>query len=178
MRLHPFAAALAACLCFAVPAAGQAPSASPDGAQAPAEAGDAARLDLARRYLELSVGGDLVKATDTLMAQAMAALETDSPEASFMAEQMPAMLETLLERTMEEMAPLYARTFTSEELEALVAFYDSPMGRDITHKTLGIAMEQDAIMQDILGEAMTGFLDKFCRQFDCGAEARAAPTAK
>ena len=37
----------------------------------------------------------------------------------------------LVPQMITEMVPVYAGTFTEEELAALVAFYDTPMGRSI-----------------------------------------------
>ena len=67
-----------------------------------------------------------------------------------------------------DLAPDYAETFTTEELEAQIAFYRTPLGRQIAGKAVELGIAQEAVLQ----EAMVAFLaeveSKYCAEFNCG----------
>ncbi|MET4683033.1 DUF2059 domain-containing protein [Brevundimonas faecalis] len=136
-------------------------------AVSPASAQDA-RSALAERYVELAVGGGVKQTLNEAVAVELAAATGYSDaERAWLGENAPRILGVHIERMMERMKTLYAERFTEEELRAMVAFRDSPVGRSVTVKENAVAVDQ---RMEILGlqqaysqELMAGF----CAAFTC-----------
>jgi uncharacterized protein len=106
---------------------------------------DKTRLATARRVLETSGAVDAM----------VAAIRANLPAQRQAMPQVPAEFWTRFEARIERDAPqlvdsiavLYARTFTQTELEALVAFYASPVGRRFRAAQPTLVSESSAIGQ-------------------------------
>lgn len=143
-------------------------SAAPAVAQ---DAGLARRHALAERYVELVQTDSLGKIVSGVMEEALAS-EGDMPDdmRAFMREQLPIYLLRMVEQMMTDMTPIYARTYTEEELRALIAFYDTPLGQSIARKDIELGVETNEIMERALLQMMTEFQTKFCAAFECPDE--------
>ncbi|MND89078.1 hypothetical protein D3C80_811210 [compost metagenome] len=73
----------------------------------------------------------------------------------------------------------YAELFTEAELNAMIAFYETPIGQNIARKQLEVSVEIEPAMQKFQEAFMIEVMTKFCGQFDCeGEAAKATPTVK
>ena len=137
---------LSVCLCVALAAATltAAPVAAQSGEQA---APSPRRTALARQYLNLLMTDQF----EGVMHQMLGAeFENDSDmqalpdeERRFILSLTAELTADLVPQMISEMVPVYAGTFTEEELSALVAFYDTPMGRSIANKSIEVMPEAD-----------------------------------
>lgn len=126
--------------------AGSASGACARTQQAPAASAE--KIQLIERYFEAA---GLVATTDRVIDAMLnsASISTYSPaEAEALKTAMRAALEEARPWLMARFARVYAEAFTVEEIEALVAFYESPVGRSLTAKTVGLSDETARIMPE------------------------------
>lgn len=143
------------------------------------DAPDAARqhqLDLAGRYLHLTQGADSTKLLREYIEAGYGEMDLPDDQRTWLADQFTVIFDEALTMAITEVRAEVADTFTAAELEAVVAFYETPMGRSIARKNLeaGMALQQ-AMMPHLLTSA-TAMGEKFCLRFDC--EAMGDATAK
>jgi hypothetical protein len=83
------------------------------------------------------------------------------------------MREKMLPKMIDRMIPIYAGTFTIPELEALVNFYESPVGRSIADKTPALAPKSAeitrALMPEMMGEVLNELVARMCPGGKCDA---------
>lgn len=138
---------------------------------------DAARqshLDLAERYLELTQGGDLVKQMRGQIEQGYDGSGMPADQRAWMVESMGALFTEVMAMTIEQLRDDVAESFTVQELETAIAFYDSPIGRSVVRKQVDMNMELQEVMMPLLVTRMTSLMEKFCVRFDCNALGEAA----
>ena len=140
------------------------------GPVAAQDRGLAQRTALAERVIRLSAGPNFTKVMEAMIADQLAKADTEgqgAEEAAWLRSNAPRMLTAMVDDMMADMVPHYASTFTVEELEAQIAFYDSPVGRQVATKTLQLS----AVMNEITMEHLTAFIGelmtKYCARFDC-----------
>lgn len=75
---------------------------------------------------------------------------------------------THLRTMMAEYEVIYARTFTVPELEAMVAFYDTPVGRSISEKQVTLALASTEVEGRIMQAYATDLMTQMCAANDCG----------
>jgi hypothetical protein len=141
------------------------------------DAPDAARehhLDLAGRYLELTQGADSAKLLREYIEQGFGGDELPDDQRSWLADQFTALFQKALDAAITEARDDVADNFTLAELEAVVAFYETPMGRSIARKNLQAGMALQQAMTPHLVTGMTSLGEKFCQRFDCGDPGQAA----
>lgn len=131
-------------------------------------------LDLAERYLELTQGGDLVKQMRGQIEEGYGASGMPADQRDWMAESMGDLLTEVMELAIVELRDDVADSFTVQELETAIAFYDSPIGRSVVRKQLDMNMELQEVMMPLLMPRMTSLMEKFCLRFDCSALGEAA----
>ena len=78
-------------------------------------------------------------------------------------ESLPGMISNLMDRVL----PIYASTFTEQELTDVVAFYESPSGKAIIEKAPSLAPKVAAVMPLILPEYKADLLRRLCRKTAC-----------
>lgn len=83
------------------------------------------------------------------------------------------MRDKIMPELIDRMVPVYAAAFTRDELKAMVAFYESPVGRSITDKAPGLAPKSAQAMRELMPtmsrEVMTAIITKLCPDGKCGA---------
>ena len=134
-----------------------------------AQDGDRARrLELATRFVELSMGDELPRMIDQLIEEELAAAP-DMPQAErdWMRRNMPALTLTMIDDIADQLGPIYAEAFTVPELEALVAFYETPMGRSIATKQFEIGARSQEVLAGALGRFFERLVTKYCQEFQC-----------
>ena len=163
----------AAVACLASSVAAQDRSDEPGGQAAVAPRSDA-HLGLARRYIDLSQGD--AKAMENAFRASfgdLSVLEPDQRE--FLTRQGAAALTQAMQRYFAEIVPVVADIYTEDELEALVTFKETPVGRSIAGKDLEFGMRAEQIVSPLIHEAMTGLMTKYCARFDCEAPTASKP---
>ena len=169
MRISHVFIAVAAALCLAVqPAAAQ-------------DAGLAQRTALAERLIRATAGPSFTKSLESLIGEQVSAIEAAGTaagvgrqEAAWIRANAPRMLTTMTNRLLTDLAPHYAEIYTSEELEAQLAFYESPMGRQIAAKSFQLGMATQEVTEDSMIAFVTELQSKYCAQFNCDAAASSA----
>lgn len=104
------------------------------------------------------------------------AMLENTPRSRFSASEQDALRSAVIEAT-QAIQPLifarfveiYARAFSIEELEALVGFYESPVGRSLTAKTAALADEAGRLMPEYQTMLARRAEAIFCAQVDCSA---------
>jgi hypothetical protein len=69
-----------------------------------------------------------------------------------------------------EMVPVYAATFTEEELTALVGFYDTPLGRSIAEKSIEVMPEADRAIMSVVPQMLEKMATRMCQHYGCSPE--------
>lgn len=88
------------------------------------------------------------------------------------------MRDKILPKLIDQMVPIYAATFTTSELEALVNFYESPVGRSITDKVPALAPKSAEIMRALMPEMMSEMLKEITARMCPGGKCDAAKPPK
>ncbi len=82
-----------------------------------------------------------------------------------------------LRTLMTEIEIQYARGLTIAELEAMVAFYDTPMGHSIARKQLQLGMDMGGPIEAMQTAYLASLMERFCAENDCSGIESAAPVA-
>lgn len=141
------------------------------------DAPDAARqrqLDLAGRYLQLTQGADMLKVLREQIEQGYGDAELPDDQRAWLTDQMTAMFEDVLEIAIAEARDDVADSFTATELQAAVAFYETPMGRSIARKQIEMGVVMQEAMMPALMSRVGALGEKFCQRFDCAEAGEAA----
>lgn len=141
---------------------------------------DDPRPVLAERLVRLTLNGmekftqetitrDLIEAGDALPEE----------QARWLRRNASSIIDSNLRPLIGAIAQEYATRFTEAELNALIAFYDGPVGRDIARKQMELGGALGEAMQKFQIAFVTELSTKFCAEFDCAAfAAKETPTAK
>ncbi|KQW79543.1 DUF2059 domain-containing protein [Brevundimonas sp. Root1279] len=156
MRVSVIAAAVV--LAFATPALAQT-----------ADADRASQMELADRYLRITMGEDLDKFLSSYFEESYRDTDLTSEQRTWLTNHMVTAYSGVLDATIADLRDDVAQDFTREELEAAIAFYESPLGRSIVRKTMDLSVDAEREMMPHLMDAMTSLGKKYCERFDCGA---------
>ncbi|MFN3667678.1 MAG: DUF2059 domain-containing protein [Brevundimonas sp.] len=131
---------------------------------------EARRLALAGDYLELTQGENLRKTITTYFEESFADSDLPADQRDWLTQQMGIAFDQAMQRTFADITDDVAEIFTVAELEAMIAFFDTPMGRSITEKSFDFGVRLEAAMTPHLTTAFTQLGEKYCARFDCPAE--------
>lgn len=141
--------------------------AAPAAAQdAPA---DARRLALAQQYLEVTQGENLRKTITAYFEEAFAKSEMPADQRDWLTQNMAVAFDQAMQATFADLTDDVAELFSEEELEAMIAFFDAPLGRSITEKSFEFGVRLQTVMTPHLTEAFTQLGEKYCARFECEA---------
>jgi len=159
---------------LAIIAAALAVSATPVSAQQAPDPLRQRQLDRAERYLELAQAPGI----DKLVRQQVDAFYADGSmpddQRAWLTESMVTMYAEVMDLVMVEMRDDVADQFTAAELDALIAFYDTPLGRSIITKEAEISISMEQAMIPHLATRMVAVGEKFCLRFDCSTTGQPA----
>ena len=81
---------------------------------------------------------------------------------------------------MADVELLYARLLTAEELQAMIAFYDTPMGRSIARKQTQLGIDMSGPIETMTANYAEDLITRFCNANDCSdmGEEQPVPTSK
>jgi hypothetical protein len=164
-------------VCLAAVLAAASLPAAPVAAQS-AEQGPATpspvRMELARQYLNLLMTDQFEGVVRQMLGTEF---ENDSemqalPEADRrMILELTAELTTdMVPQMITEMVPVYAATFTEEELTALVGFYGTPLGRSIADKSIEVMPEADRAVMSVVPRMLEKMATRMCQHYGCSPE--------
>lgn len=150
---------------FATPAVAQQASASET----------AAKEALVRRYfavaqLEKITNGMLEAMIEPMLAQSRIPEDKHDLFRQTMQETFAAVMPQMMEAYVVQ----YTEAFTLEELQQLVAFYESPVGQSIMTKTVLLSREAGAMMERFQPIMHREMMTRLCARIDCGASATGA----
>ena len=138
----------------------------------------ARQMHLSRRYIELTQSDQMEQAVRSLIVGEANAdptmREIPAEDRAFMVDLATELTIDLMPQMMDRLVPVYARTFTEEELTALVAFFDSDLGRSIAEKSIASTPEANAAMMSVMPQLFEKMAARICARFGCDpAEMRA-----
>ena len=145
------------------------------GAPLSASARDEAseRLDLGYRFVALMQVEDMAKAMEQSFVGLFPATASMNPEdARAVQETVAEMMQEYMPALFKAMAPVYAEIFTLEELRALVAFYESDVGRSMVRKSYDAAPRIGVVAQTVLPPVLERAMDRLCDRLECSAQER------
>lgn len=137
-------------------------------------AGQARRLELAERYLEVTQGENLRKSISAYFEETFAKSDMPADQRDWLTLNMAAAFDKAMQATFTDLTDDVAELFSETELEAMIAFYDTPLGRSITEKSFEFGIRLETVMTPHLTEAFTQLGEKFCAQFECEASEETA----
>lgn len=159
---------------IAIVAAILAITAAPAFAQEAPDAARQAQLERADRYLELAQGTGMAKLVRQQLEEFYAGDAFPEDQRVWLTDSMIAVYEDVMALVITEMRDEVADRFTAAELDALVAFYDTPTGRSIIHKEAEMSVAMEQAMMPHLMTRMATVSEKFCARFDCSDIGQAA----
>ena len=80
----------------------------------------------------------------------------------------------MMTKMIARMEPLIADTFSEEELQGLVSFYESPTGQSFVSKSPQLAAKMAPMMKELIPETQAEMVQKICARMDCTAAQKAA----
>jgi len=134
----------------------------------------AVRLSLSRRFidaLQADQMATMIGQVTTTFAPPAEGLTDD--ERAAIQRATTAMTTEMTSRLLDAMAPIYADIFTLEELNALVAFYESDIGRSMMAKSYAAAPRITAVVMEMMPEMVRTMVDSMCKDLGCSAQERA-----
>jgi len=153
-------------------------SAGPVLAQNAPDAARQHQLELAGRYLQLTQGADTMKLVRERLEDGFGEGDMPADQRAWLTDQMISMFEEEFQAAIAEVRDDVADSFTPAELEAAVAFYDTPMGRSIARKDLEMSAAMQEAMLPNLTARMMSMSEKFCQRFDCTAMGETAAKSR
>ena len=124
-------------------------------------------IELSKRYFKaMRLEDSLGKALD-MLDPALLAGEDDAEQAEAMRSATRQALDAAMPRYIEKMTPLLASAYSEEELAALVAFYESPVGQSVVAKSRDVGGISSQAMKDLLPGIMDDAMERYCQQMGC-----------
>jgi hypothetical protein len=161
---------------------------APAAASAPTQR----QLTLTRQYINLMMSDQFEDVIREMIGDE-AAMDPSLPadDRQFIIDLTTELATDLIPQMIDEMVPVYAAAFTEAELEALVAFYDTEMGRSIAAKNVQVMPEANRAVMSVMPQMLDKMAARMCQHYGCtpaeletlrremraGASGGVAPTA-
>lgn len=150
---------------------GLAATGQPARAEEPAQAAapSARQMALTRQYIDLMLSDQFEDVIREMIGDE-AARDATLPEEDreFLLDLTTELITDMLPLMIEEMVPVYAAAFTEQELEALVAFYDTEMGRSIAAKNVLVMPEANRAVMSVVPQMLDKMAARMCQHYGCG----------
>ena len=131
------------------------------------------RLDLAYRFVALMQVEDMAEAMEESFVGLFPTTAGMDPEdARAVQDTLSEMMQEYIPALFKAMAPVYADIFTLEELRALVAFYESDVGRSMVRKSYDAAPRIAVVAQTVLPPVLERTMDRLCDRLECSVQER------
>jgi hypothetical protein len=156
--------------CVAAAVIGLAATGQPVRAEEPAQAAapSARQLALTRQYIDLMLSDQFEDVIREMVGDEPA-MDNSLPEDErrFLMDLTAELVTDMLPQMIEEMTPVYAAAFTEHELEALVAFYDTEMGRSIAAKNVLVMPEVNRAVMSVVPQMLDKMAARMCQHYGC-----------
>jgi len=145
-------------------------------ADTPAAAPDPAKIALVKRYFAAMHFGQMMSGMMHQMGPAMMAQmrqahpEVTDAQMQGVSDAMGATMDEYLPKMMDAMVPVYADTFSTEELTKLDEFYESPIGQSIVSKTPLAMQKMMPVMIKMMPDMQADMMKRMCAKVDCSAK--------
>jgi uncharacterized protein len=141
-------------------------------AQATPEDDAARRLQMAERFIELMQVDQMSEMMQGLVSSMVPPSSRDLPprEQRMLADALAEAVGQIMPRMFEAMAPVYAEIFTLQELEDLVAFYESPTGLAFVSKSYEALPQITAAVNAIMPEILNDMATNLCASLECSQD--------
>jgi hypothetical protein len=140
-----------------------------EGAPATAPKVSARAMDLSKRYVTaMKVSESMASVLDRL-GPMVAEESQDMPadEAKALEEATREALTAAMPRYLEQLTRNYAATYSEDELQALVTFYESPMGQAVLAKSRNGPGSGSEAVADLLSQVIEDAEGRFCAKVGC-----------
>jgi uncharacterized protein len=131
-------------------------------------------LELARRYFDAirmaDMVGEMLEGIDPLMA--LGEDSEDNGDAAAMRASINEAFVAAMPGYIDALVPIVAGIFTEEELEAMVAFYESPLGRSSSAKAGQMTGPTTEVMIKLLPGILEDAMERYCSKTTCSDELR------
>ena len=140
--------------------------------QATPEDDAAHRLQLAERFIELMQVDQMGEMMQGLASSMVPPSSRDLPprEQRILTDALAEAVGQMTPRIFEAMAPVYAEIFTLQELQDLVAFYESPTGVAFVSKSYEALPQITAAVNGIMPEILNDMATNLCASLECSQE--------
>jgi len=130
----------------------------------------AAKEALVRRYFEVSQFEKMMNAMmESMMAPMMSDVRIPQDKIPVVREAVLEGFGNVLPQMVDAFVVEYANTFTLDELQQLVAFYESPTGRSIMAKTLTLSRDAGRMVERFNPIMEAEMHRQLCARIDCPA---------
>lgn len=130
-------------------------------------------LELVRRYFDairmVDMMGEMLNGMNPLMALGE---EADDGDAAAMRSSINEAFVAAMPEYIDALVPIVAGIFTEEELEAMVAFYESPLGRSSSAKAGQMTGPTTEVMIKLLPGILEDAMERYCSKTTCSDELR------
>jgi uncharacterized protein len=122
---------------------------------APARADEVSKSAKAAELLQLVQGDQIIKAMEPIMKGMMAQAGKDIPEeqrakAGEMQEKIMAMVAARWRQAAPALVKVYSDTYSEQELDGILAFYKSPVGKSFLQKTPEVMQRSMPVMMQMM----------------------------
>jgi len=144
-------------------------------ADAPA-APDPVKIALVKRYFAAMHINQMMSSMMRQMGPAMLAQmrqmhpEVTDAQMSGVTDAMAETMDEYMPKMMDAMVPIYADTFTTEELTKLDEFYESPIGQSIVAKLPLATQKSIPVMVQMMPAMQADMMKRMCAKIDCSAK--------
>lgn len=133
----------------------------------------ARQLELSRRYLELMMTDQFESVIHDMLGQEFANDQEMQglPDAdrAFIIDLTAELTTDMVPAMITEMVPVYASVFTEQELDAMVAFFETPMGRVIAEKSVQVMPEANRAVMAVVPQMLEKMATRMCQHYGCTA---------
>jgi hypothetical protein len=138
-----------------------------------------ARAVLVRRYFEVIQFNKLMNGMmDAMLGSVLVDESIPEDKRGLVREAATDAFAIVLPQMVQANIDLYAEAFTLDELEQLVAFYESPVGRSIMTKTVMLTRESGEMITRFTPIMEAEMMRQLCVRMDCSASQGTANPAK
>ncbi len=96
--------------------------------------------------------------------------EISDAQSQAVSDAMAGAMDDFIPKMTDAMIPVYAETFTTDELTQLDAFYESPVGQSILSKTPTAMQKMMPAMMQLMPDLQADMMTRMCAKIDCKAK--------
>lgn len=146
-------------------------------AQTTAAAPDPVKVALVKRYfadmhINTMISGMMRQMMPTMLQQIRKAHpEMTDVQMQGVTDAVTESMDEFMPKMTDAMVPVYADTFTTDELTKLDEFYESPVGQSILAKMPVAMQKMMPVMMQMMPDMQADIIKRVCTKIDCSAKA-------